>query len=124
SSAGGGGGRRRKRPRREAGQESHRLDRADLRDDALPVAGGSGAEERGVAAGRAGRPSAAPSPAPQLMTRPSGIPPLKRDDFSSNRHRAFNFLLEHDVFPKSGAHFSASCSRHREYAALPGTPFR
>jgi hypothetical protein len=28
-----------------------------------------------------------------------------------NRHRALGFLIEHDLFGKTAAHFSGSCSR-------------
>jgi hypothetical protein len=37
----------------------------------------------------------------------------ERDDSSSNRHRAL-FLSEHDLFRKTGVHFSGSCSRLEE----------
>jgi hypothetical protein len=40
----------------------------------------------------------------------------------------FNFLFEHDLFPKTGSHFSGSCSNGyggdgcKEQSAFPGTP--
>ena len=39
------------------------------------------------------------------------VGPLERDDFSSSRHPALALLLAHDLFPKTGAHFSGSCAR-------------
>src|ERR1043166_6200895 len=35
---------------------------------------------------------------------------LKRDDFSSNRHRPLTFFWSM-IFPETGTHFSGSCSR-------------
>ena len=44
-----------------------------------------------------------------------GNPPhasmLERDDFSSNHHSRSSSVFEHDLFPKTGSHFSGSCSR-------------
>src|SRR5712671_6462204 len=36
-------------------------------------------------------------------------PPLKRDDFSLNRLPVLSPLFEHDLFRKTGIHFSGSC---------------
>src|SRR5262249_9914980 len=38
-------------------------------------------------------------------------PRLERDDFSSNRHPALECLFEHDLYRKTGFHFSGSCSK-------------
>jgi hypothetical protein len=67
---------------------------------------------------------------PQYLLSVSGV--LERDDFSSNPHPALAFfswnmilsenrrqlsgitlLVEHDLFRKTGIHFSGSCSKQR-----------
>src|SRR5258705_11822469 len=47
------------------------------------------------------------------MTLPNGIALSERDGVSSESSSRSIFLFEHDLFRKTGVHFSGSCSRSR-----------
>jgi hypothetical protein len=57
------------------------------------------------------------------------LPPspwLRADDFSSNRHPALAICFAHDLFPKTGFHFSGSCfiCFAHDLFRKPGSTFR